>query len=64
MQIALTPEQRDFVRLAVEEGRVRSLDQAVAEAMALWIERERRRAEMLASLDVAESSLSRGKASR
>lgn len=43
-----------------EEGRARSPDEAVREAMALWVERERRRTELLASLDAAEASLARG----
>jgi len=60
MEIKLTPEHCDFVRHAVEAGRIRNSDQAVQEAMALWVERERRRAELLASLDAAEASLARG----
>jgi Arc/MetJ-type ribon-helix-helix transcriptional regulator len=60
MQVNLTPEQSDFVRHAVDAGRVRNSDQAVQEAMALWVERERRRLELIASLDTAEASLGRG----
>jgi Arc/MetJ-type ribon-helix-helix transcriptional regulator len=60
MEITLTPEQSDFVRHAVEAGRVRNSEQAVQEAMALWVERERRRADLVASLDAAEASLARG----
>jgi Arc/MetJ-type ribon-helix-helix transcriptional regulator len=60
MEIDLTPEQTDFVRHAVQTGRVRDPAQAVQEALSLWVERERRRAELLASLDTAEASLARG----
>ncbi len=60
MKIDLTPEQNDVVRHAVETGRVLDPEQAGREAMALWVERERQRAELLASLDAAEASLARG----
>jgi Arc/MetJ-type ribon-helix-helix transcriptional regulator len=60
MEIDLTPEQTDFVRHAVQTGRVRDSAQAVQEALSLWVERERRRVELLASLDAAEASLARG----
>jgi Arc/MetJ-type ribon-helix-helix transcriptional regulator len=60
MEVTLTPEQTDFVRHAVEVGRIRNSDQAVQEAMALWVDRERRRVELVTSLDAAETSLARG----
>jgi Arc/MetJ-type ribon-helix-helix transcriptional regulator len=60
MEIDLTPEQSDFVRRAVATGRLHGPAQAVQEAMTLWVECERRRAELLASLDAAEASLARG----
>jgi Arc/MetJ-type ribon-helix-helix transcriptional regulator len=60
MKIELTPEQQDFVRLALKTGRIRHAEDAVQEAMALWVERERRRAEVLAAVDAAEASLARG----
>jgi Arc/MetJ-type ribon-helix-helix transcriptional regulator len=60
MEIHLTPEQSDFVRHAIETGRLHDPVQAVQEAMTLWVERERRRTELLASLDAAEVSLVRG----
>src|SRR5260370_4337220 len=60
MQIELTPEQRDFVRRAVDEGRLKSAEDAVRQAFELWIERERRRDEILAAVDAAEASLARG----
>lgn len=60
MQLELTPEQSDFVRLAIKAGRLRSPEDAVQEALALWVERERRRTELLAKIDEAEASLARG----
>jgi Arc/MetJ-type ribon-helix-helix transcriptional regulator len=60
MQIELTAEQREFVRRAVETGRVRREEDAVQQALDLWVEREREREEILAALDVAEAELAHG----
>ena len=60
MQVELTAEQRDFVRRVVAAGRVRNPEGAVQEALALWVERERRREEILAAIDQAEASLAQG----
>jgi putative addiction module CopG family antidote len=60
MQIDLTPDQKAFVRRAIENGRLRSAEDAVQEALALWEERERQRAEFLLTLDDASASLARG----
>ena len=60
VQVELTAEQRDFIRRAVASGRVRNPEGAVQEALALWVERERRREEILAAIDQAEASLARG----
>ena len=60
MEVQLTSDQRAFARQAVLAGRVRSEDEAVGEALALWEERERRRAEMRASLDEARAAAMRG----
>ena len=60
MRIALTPEQKDFVRRAVESGRFERAEDAVQEALGLWVERERRRAEILAAVDAAQASIDRG----
>ncbi len=56
----LTDDQRAFVRQAIESGRLHRAEEAVQEAMGLWEERERTRAEILASVDRAEASLARG----
>jgi Arc/MetJ-type ribon-helix-helix transcriptional regulator len=60
MSVQLTPDQKAFAQLAIEAGRLRSEDDAVQEALALWEERERRRAEFLATIDDARASLARG----
>jgi Arc/MetJ-type ribon-helix-helix transcriptional regulator len=60
MDVRLTPDQKAFARRAVEAGRLRSEEDAVEEALALWEERERRRAEFRATLDDARASLARG----
>lgn len=60
MQVILTPEQQDFIRRAVDSGRVGHAEDAVQEALGLWVERERRRAEILAAVDTAQASIDRG----
>ena len=61
MEAQLTPDQEAFVRQAIESGRLRREEDAVKEALSLWEERERTRAEILAAVDEAEASLARGK---
>jgi Arc/MetJ-type ribon-helix-helix transcriptional regulator len=60
MQIELTPEQSDFIGRAIAEGRLKSPDDAVQQGLGLWIDRERRRDELLAAIDAAEASLADG----
>ncbi len=60
MDVDLTPDQKAFVRRAIESGRLRSEQDAVQEALALWEERERQRTEFLLTLDEARASLARG----
>ncbi len=60
MEVRLTPDQEAFVRQGIAAGRYTSEADAVAEALALWEERERKRAEFLASLDEAKASIARG----
>jgi putative addiction module CopG family antidote len=61
MEVQLTPDQKAFVRQAIETGRGHSEEEAVREALSLWQERERARAEILADLDAAEVSLTHGR---
>jgi Arc/MetJ-type ribon-helix-helix transcriptional regulator len=60
VEVELTSDQKAFARKAIEDGRLRDEKDAVHEALLLWEERERRRAEFLLSLDEAKASLGRG----
>ena len=60
MTADLTPDQKAFVRDAIASGRLRGVEDAIREAMALWERRERARAEILASVDAGETALARG----
>lgn len=60
MQIEVTAAQEAFIRKAIATGRLHRAEDAVIEALALWEAREHRRAEFLASLDAAESSIAAG----
>ena len=60
MEVQFTPDQKAFVRQAIESGRLRREEDAAKEAFSLWEERERTRAEILAAVDEAEASLARG----
>jgi putative addiction module CopG family antidote len=60
MEVRLTPDQESFVRHAIESGRLQRAEDAVEEALRLWEERERNRAEIIAAVDAAEASLARG----
>ena len=60
MEVQLTPDQKAFIKHAIETGRFNREEEAVKEALSLWEERERRRIEFLASLNDANASLARG----
>jgi putative addiction module CopG family antidote len=60
MEVHLTPDQEAFVQQVIESGRLQRPEDAVEEALRLWEERERTRAEILAAVDLAEASLARG----
>jgi len=60
MDVHLSPDQKAFARRAMESGRLHSEEDAVQEALALWEERERQRAEFLLTLEDARASLARG----
>ena len=61
MEILLTPDQKAFIRQAIERGRLNREEDAVQEALLLWEERERARVELLAALDEAEADLEAGR---
>ena len=60
MDVELTTDQKAFVRQAIESGRLHREEDAIQEALSLWEERERTRAEILAGVDRAEASIARG----
>lgn len=60
MEVELTQDQQAFVRQAIAAGRLQAPEEAAKEAFVLWEERERRRAEILASVDMAEAAIARG----
>jgi Arc/MetJ-type ribon-helix-helix transcriptional regulator len=60
MEVELTQDQKAFVRQAIQSGRLHREEDAVLEALALWEERERTRAEILAGVDEAEAAIARG----
>jgi Arc/MetJ-type ribon-helix-helix transcriptional regulator len=59
MDVHLTPDQKAFIRQAIESGRLHREEDAVQEALSLWEERERTRAEILTAVDLAEASIAR-----
>ena len=60
MEIRPSPNQEALIRQAIEAGRFEHPEDAVKEALALWEERERARAEFRETLDEAEISLASG----
>jgi Arc/MetJ-type ribon-helix-helix transcriptional regulator len=61
MEVRLTPDQEELISRAISSGRLRSAEDAMEEAMSLWEDRERRRTEILAAIDIAEASIAHGK---
>jgi putative addiction module CopG family antidote len=60
MEVHLTPDQKAFVRQAIESGRLNREEDAVQEALSLWKESERTRAEILSAVDIGAASVARG----
>lgn len=60
MEVQLTSDQQAFARRAIDSGRLHIEQDAVREALALWEERERQRAEFLVTLEDARASIARG----
>jgi Arc/MetJ-type ribon-helix-helix transcriptional regulator len=60
MEVELTPEAKSFARMAVESGRLAREEDAVKQALEMWVERERYRLEILLAVEEAEASLARG----
>ena len=60
MEVQLTPDQKAFIKHAIETGRFDHEEDALREALSLWEERERRRVEFLATLNDASAAVARG----
>jgi Arc/MetJ-type ribon-helix-helix transcriptional regulator len=60
VEVRLTPDQEALIRHAIETGRFHRTEDVVEEALSLWEEKERTRAEIFAVVEVAEASLARG----
>ena len=60
MEVQLTADQKAFIRQGVENGRYLREEDALHEALTLWERQERRRAEILSAVDLAEASFARG----
>src|ERR1700683_3460769 len=61
MEVDLTPDQAAFIQQAIDAGRLGRPEEAVRDALSLWEERERRRAEILAAVEISKTSLAAGK---
>lgn len=58
MNVQLTPAQQALIEKAIESGRITREEEAIAEALALWEHRERRRLEIDAMVDEAKDRFS------
>ena len=60
MIVDLTPDQQALVHEAIAAGRLHHEEEAVKQALLLWEERERRRLEILATVELSKAALARG----
>ncbi len=60
MEAQFSPDQRAFIQQAIQSGRIANEQDAMREALQLWEERERKRAEILFALEQAENSIQSG----
>lgn len=61
MQFEPTSEQASFINYAVASGRFSAPEEAVSNALDLWLMRERARFEIVASLKAAEADIAAGR---
>jgi Arc/MetJ-type ribon-helix-helix transcriptional regulator len=61
MEIKLTPDQQDFIENCVASERCSSAEDAVQNAVAVWIEIERDRSELIALLQEGEADIAAGR---
>jgi Arc/MetJ-type ribon-helix-helix transcriptional regulator len=60
MEVELTPEAKSFARMAIESGRLAREEDAVMQALEMWVERERYRMELIAAVEIADAEIARG----
>jgi hypothetical protein len=60
MEVDFTPDQQALVSDAIASGRLHRPEEAMQQALLLWEERERRRLEILAAVELSKASLARG----
>jgi Arc/MetJ-type ribon-helix-helix transcriptional regulator len=60
VEVHLSADQQAFVRQAIADGRLHDEQEAVREALALWEERERRRRQIIVSVEAARAEHTRG----
>jgi hypothetical protein len=60
MEIQFTPDQTALIRAAISSGRLHRPEEAMQEALLLWEGRERRRLEILATVELSKASFARG----
>ena len=61
MEVEFTPDQQALISDAIASGRLHRPEDAMRQALLLWEERERRRLEILAAVELSKASLARGK---
>jgi len=60
MEVEFTPDQQALISDAIASGRLHRPEDAMRQALLLWEERERRRLEILAAVELSRASLARG----
>ena len=60
MEVEPTPDQQALISDAVTSGRLHRPEEAMQQALVLWEERDRRRLEIMATVELSKASLARG----
>jgi len=60
MEVDFTPDQQALVSDAIARGRLHPPQEVMQQALLLWEERERRRLEIPAAVELSRASLARG----
>lgn len=60
MEVLFTSDQQALVSEAISSGRLHRPEEAMEQALVLWEERERRRLEILAVVELSKGTLARG----